>query len=69
MQNVTHRVDKKKLIIEVDLTQRLGDSQSGKTIIIATTGGNADVGVDGIKFGLNVFVKKNGADEKGGKGK
>lgn len=57
MQNVKFKVEKKVLIIEVDLTSRLGPSSSGKSINIATTGGNADVGLDGIKFGLNVFVK------------
>lgn len=63
MQNVKYKVDKKVLTITVDLSERLGPSGSGKTTIVATTGGNADVGVDGIKFGLNVFVKA-GPDAK-----
>lgn len=73
MQNVTFRVEgekkAKKLVIEVDLTQRFGPSKSGKTEIIASTGGNADTGHEGIKFGLNVFVKSNGgeASAKGSK--
>lgn len=73
MQNVTFRVEgekkAKKLVIEVDLSQRLGPSGSGKTTIVATTGGNADIGYEGIKFGLNVFVKANGADTAGKGGK
>lgn len=71
MQNVVFRVEgekkAKKLVIEVDLTQRLGPSGSGKTLIVATTSGNADTGYEGIKFGLNVFVRANGETSKGGK--
>jgi hypothetical protein len=60
MQNVTHRIEKDKLIIEVNLKETHGTSGSGKSEIIGTTGGNVDIGRDGIKFGLNVYkpVKK-----------
>jgi hypothetical protein len=71
MKNVIFRIEgekkAKKLIIEVDLSQRLGPSRSGKTDMIASTSGNADTGVDGIRVGLNVFVKRNGEAVKGGK--
>lgn len=54
--------DKKKLIIEADLeTPR--PSGSGKTLIVATTGGNIATGVkiDGkeVKLGLNAYVPKD----------
>jgi len=49
--------DGKKLIIEVDLTNDAGMSGSGKNLMIATSGGNVDVG-DGVKMGLNVYRKK-----------
>lgn len=56
MQNVELRVEKEKLIIEVDLKKSFGPSKSGKTIIIASTSGNALVpGKDGVKVGLNVY--------------
>ena len=58
MKNVTLSVDKKVLVIRVDLTQDFGPSSSGKTRIIATTAGNAEVpGHEDIKLGLNVFKK------------
>lgn len=62
-KNVEVKVDKKKMVITVDLTQDLGPSKSGKTQMIATTNGNMDVevpGSPGIKIGLNVYgpVKK-----------
>lgn len=57
MQNVEFKVEKNKLVITVDLTKRFGPSKSGKTEIVATSGGNADTGHEGVKFGLNVFAK------------
>lgn len=55
MQNVNFKIDKDILTITVNLKTELGPSKSQKTTMIATTGGNADVGKDGIKFGLNVY--------------
>lgn len=58
MKNVTMKVDGNKLTIEVDLTERHGKSSSGKTTIIATTGGNVSIpGHDDIKIGLNIYTK------------
>lgn len=60
MQNVNVNVseDGKKMTIEVDLSQELGMSKSNKSMLIATTGGNAKVPkVDGMQFGLNVYKK------------
>ncbi len=59
MKNVEVTVDHGTLVIKVDLTKELGPSSSGKSIIIATTGGNIDVpGIDDTKFGLNVYRKR-----------
>jgi hypothetical protein len=56
MQNVKTEVKGSILTITVDLSQRHGPSSSGKTIIVATTSGNARVpGHDAVRFGLNVF--------------
>jgi hypothetical protein len=55
-ENVSMRVDGSILVIEIDLSQTLGPSSSGKSEIIATTGGNASVpGLEEVKVGLNVF--------------
>lgn len=75
MLNIDAKVEKNKLILTVDLTQRHGPSGSGKTIKVASTAGNAKVpGHDGIQFGLNVYAKpeageekSNGGDKKGNK--
>ena len=49
----------KKLTIEVDLSKEFGESGSGKTIIVASSGGNVAVPEnEDIKMGLNVFKKK-----------
>ena len=59
MQNITMKTEGTKLTITVDLAERLGPSSSGKTIIVATSAGNANVpGHPDIKLGLNVFVKR-----------
>jgi hypothetical protein len=56
MQNVEFEVEDDQLIIRVDLSQELGVSSSGKSVIIATTGGNVEVpGWEAIKVGLNVY--------------
>ena len=59
MKNVEMSVEHGKLLITVDLSQELGASASGKSIIIATTEGNVDVpGATDVKIGLNVYRKK-----------
>jgi len=66
MFNVQHKVTGTKLVIEVDLTKERGVSTSGKTIIVASTEGNAKVAEwpkDEMQFGLNVY-KKTGNKKK-----
>jgi hypothetical protein len=56
MRNVTMTRDGNKLIIAVDMSVSLGPSASGKTLLIASTEGNATVtGPEGAKIGLNVY--------------
>jgi hypothetical protein len=58
--NVTLAVspDGKKLTIEIDLTRDLGPSSTGKTRMVATTKGNAEVpGHPALKLGVNLFRK------------
>jgi hypothetical protein len=59
MQNVEMKVEKKNLVITVDLTKEFGRSKSGKTITIASTKGNVKVdGPNGeVSVGLNVYKK------------
>lgn len=59
MQNVKMTREGDELVIRVDLNTRLGDSKSGKTIMVATTEGNVKVPGGGeIKLGLNVYEPK-----------
>lgn len=57
MKNVEMRIEKKKLIIEVDLTKEFGPSESGKTIIIASTEGSQKIGHEDAVLGLNIYKK------------
>lgn len=56
MQNVEYRVEGNKLTIEVDLTKDFGPSKSGKTKVVASTGGFVLL-ENGISVGLNVVKK------------
>ena len=59
MKNVEMTVQGSILTIRVDLSQEFGPSSSGKTIIIASTEGNAAIpGREEVKVGLNVYRKK-----------
>lgn len=59
MKNVTLTIKGKTLIITVDLTKTFGDSKSGKTILVASTEGNAAIpGHDTMRLGLNVYQTK-----------
>ena len=54
-KNMDMRVSDDTLTITVDLSQELGPSKSGKTIIIGSTGGNQLVYGRPEKIGLNVY--------------
>jgi hypothetical protein len=55
-ENVSMRLEGSILVIEVDLNQSLGLSASGKSEIIASTGGNVGgPGQPEVKVGLNVY--------------
>ena len=58
MKNVEITVNNNTLTITVDLTKEFGPSSSGKTIIIASTGGNFPLPGRTEVVGLNVYRKK-----------
>jgi hypothetical protein len=55
MKNVEMTVEGDTLIIKVDLSKDFGPSKSGKTVIVASTEGNATVPGRSEKVGLNVY--------------
>jgi hypothetical protein len=56
MQNVKINVKGDTMTIVVNLKKTCGPSKSGKSTVIATTSGNANVeGTADVKIGLNVF--------------
>ena len=55
MKNVELSMQENILTITVDVSKDFGLSKSGKTIIIATTGGNQEI--EGVTIGLNVYKK------------
>jgi len=66
MQNVRFEFEGGELVIRVDLGLELGESASGKSIIVATTGGNIPLpGSEEIKIGLNVFRPQSGGRGNG----
>lgn len=58
MQNIEMKVEKKKLVIEIDLSKEIGLSQSGKSMNIATSNGSVDIpGFPGHKIGINCYKR------------
>jgi len=55
-QNVSYEVNGKTLTITVDLSAQGQISRSGKSSLIASTRGNAQV-TQGIYLGLNIYRK------------
>ena len=56
MQNIDMKRDGDRLMIEIDLSKEFGPSSSGKTVIVASTRGNASVpDTDGTMIGINCF--------------
>jgi hypothetical protein len=53
MKNMKIKSDGKTMTITIDLTQEIGLSKSGKTMMIATSGGNVREGE--VFVGLNVY--------------
>jgi hypothetical protein len=57
-KNIEIVVKDGKAIITVDLAKDFGRSGSGKSIIIASSEGNAEIsGAPGVKLGLNIYKK------------
>lgn len=58
-KNIEAAVDGSILTLRIDLSARHGDSASGKTVIVATSGGNQAIeGGKGVVLGLNAYIKK-----------
>lgn len=57
-KNVRMNVEGNTLTITIDLSKNYGLSGSGKSVIVASTEGNASVpGRESIKIGVNVYTK------------
>ena len=58
MKNITIEREKNTvdLVLTIDLSKTQGPSKSGKSIVIATTGGNKEI-APGIYMGLNIYRK------------
>jgi len=57
MKNVEMIVEDTILTIKVDLSKEFGPSASGKSTIVASTGGNISVPGREEKIGLNIYRK------------
>ena len=56
LKNVAMEVNGDILTIKVDLSKQIGPSASGKSILIATTGGGVPI-EGGAKVNLSVYTK------------
>ena len=55
--NISIEIKDGKAIITIDLAHRGGLSSSGKSIIVASTGGNVPIPGTEVILGLNAYVK------------
>ena len=56
MENIEFQTNGDQLVIAIDLSHEVGESASGKSMIIATTRGNVQVpGYEEVTVGLNVY--------------
>jgi hypothetical protein len=58
--NISIEVKGDKAIITINLAHRGGLSSSGKSVIVASTGGNVPIPGTNVILGLNAYVKANG---------
>lgn len=58
MTNVDIQVKDGKAIITIDLKAEHGPSKSGKTTIVASTGGNQQIPGTDVTLGLNAYKKR-----------
>ena len=59
MQNIKMSQKGNILTVEIDISQRGNVSSSGKSILVASTGGNVSVpGAEPVKIGINCYVPK-----------
>lgn len=59
-QNISIEVKGDKAILTIDLSHRGGLSSSGKSVIVASTGGNVPIPGTNVILGLNAYIKANG---------
>ena len=56
MKNIEITKNDNTLSLTIDLSKSQGPSKSGKSIVIATTGGNKEI-APGIYMGVNIYRK------------
>lgn len=57
--NIAYELSDKGIVtLTIDTKQRHGDSGSGKSIVVASTGGNMTIPGTDVVFGINAYVKK-----------
>lgn len=52
-KNIAYSITGNILTVEIDLSKDFGPSASGKTIIVASSEGNKDIGE--VKLGINAY--------------
>lgn len=57
MENLDIKVKGNVMTITVDLSKKLRPSASGKSMIIATTGGNQTISGTEVIAGINIYTK------------
>ena len=57
-ENIEITMDGKFAVIKIDTTKNFGPSQSGKTLIVASTHGNVPIPGTNVIIGLNAYTRR-----------
>ena len=57
-ENITYSLRGSKLILEIDISKDCGESNSGKSLMVASSKGNKKIA--GLMLGLNCYRYKKG---------
>jgi len=57
-KNLNASVEGSKLTIVIDLAKELGESKTGKSILVATTNGNQKIAGSNVAIGINAYKSK-----------
>ena len=57
LKNIEAKMEGKIMVLRIDTSKNVGETKSGKSVMLATSGGSEEMG-NGLYLGLNLYKKK-----------